>query len=188
MVANGGRVATTYDRNVRAKLAWRVRTGGFEAIYETVGRRIAVACKTHFVPGMEREDVRQEMFITLWHAYQSFDPTLCNETDFESWWWQHWMSRKADLIDRYFALKRPREALSDPDQIQQLVDSMYHKLEAGEAPQCPDPDPITTGIWEMLAQGYQGQEVRKVMHLNNRRFYQHIEALQTDEVWELLTA
>lgn len=169
-----------------SRIAWEVRVGGFEAVYEAMGRRIWDASKTHFVPGMEKADVRQEMFITLWHAYQTFDPDLSPNID--AWWWQCWMSRKADLIERYFALKRPREALSDPDQIQALVDSLYPKLEAGRVPQCPDPDPITTGIWDMLAQGFQGQEVRKVMHLPVRRYYKHIDALCTDEVWDLLTA
>jgi hypothetical protein len=141
---------------------------------------------TQRVPGLDPEDVEEELTVALWRACTSYDPD--SGATLGQWWWSLWMNRKADLIDGYFRKKRLHPAPMDPEEVVGLVDALSPLLRTGDLPipHCPCEGTTERRVWVLLALGYPGQEVRKVLSISRRRFYTIIDGWKTPEVKALL--
>jgi hypothetical protein len=154
----------------------------FAAVLQVRQQRIAKHANTQRVPGLAPDDVAQELTACLWRAFTTFTGEY-SESRFNKYWWSIWLNRKADLIDHFFAGKRAAEITHlEPEELEALAPLVTVR----DVVPCPSSDPVARAAWFMLQEGYQAQEVRKVLEISLRKFYGIIASWRCPEVRELL--
>lgn len=152
----------------------------FEARYKERYQEIRKLSYTQYVPGMDPDDVASELTIALWKAHLTYNAT--SGCTFGQWWWAVWKNRKRDLFDAYHA--RVEQVPMARGTVIQMIDA--NPTQSVEAPDCPLEAPLVVRIWELLADGYTGVEIREMINVSIRQFYNVITTLQTAEVRQVL--
>lgn len=142
--------------------------------------RIRNSARVHPVPGMDQDDVVQEMRICLWKARATYE---ANRGEFGTYWWSVWLNHRANLIKRFFRMKRPKEI---------PVDDLT-PLDTGttdDHPRGPEPsitsDPTSAEMWLMIGEGFSMREIVTALDINNHVYYRQLRSWQTDEVRRFL--
>lgn len=148
----------------------------FEDAYRQYRREIDRLAYVQRLPGLDPEDIAQEMVITLWKATESY---RAERGSFGAYWWSLWLNRRSDLAGSYFTIKRvhgiPTETLPEAmvwDQHQPLPPK-------GSTDQ-------QRRIWEAVAAGDTPQEVRDGEGISKRRYYATVHGWRSEEVHESL--
>lgn len=129
------------------------------------------------IPGMEVEDVENEMRLVLWRASETHRPE-CGA--FGSYWWSCWLNKRAKLWRDYYAIKRlhaiPMEFVPD--------------MAVGEIlfPLPPTTDALGRRVWGALAQGFSPSDVQEREGISRRTYYGYIQEWKNSTVWDLLTS
>lgn len=154
----------------------------FDSLYREMEPAIRRASRYQWIPGMEPEDVFAEMTAVFWRAWQTWDP---NRGSLSRRWWSMWLCRKADLIESYFAAKRGAEisVLTLEEELHQLL-----VCEEATCPECPSSELVPGLVWTMLAMGFLGTEVRRMLRLSVYTFYKILGEWRTPEVRALLVS
>lgn len=75
----------------------------FRVAHGIYGPEIARISQNARVPGMDTDDVAQEMTICLWKASVTHDPA---KGPFGTYWWSLWLNRRSDITGAHHAMKR----------------------------------------------------------------------------------
>lgn len=158
-------------------------TGDFAEVLSDRAEELARLSYTQKVPGLEREDVHQELVATLWKAWTTYTPE--SGTTLGQWWWVVWIRRKADLIEAFFARKnRFTTAPFTDDHLESLAvqigDSMEPLVSVSDL--CPSDEPTAVALWVLLAAGFTNVEIRNLLGISVRRFYSIVDTWRTAEV------
>ena len=142
------------------------------AVYEAQIRRVS---HTQRVPGMDPDDIYNEMAICLWRATKTFTP---GPTPFGSYWWSLWLNRRGDIAAAHYALKRvhgiPTEHLPE----RSYEDTLFPIPSTSE--------PLGIAVWGALAGGDTAKEVQDDHGISRRRYYDIIGSWRTEQVREAL--
>lgn len=162
----------------------------FDEFYVQMLPRIEAHTRTQRVIGMDADDVRQELLITLWQAWFTWDPD--ESSTLQQHFWALWLQRKADLIRYHLAMKR--DARKDA-----TVTFEAHEWEAllpivtwedlyeeGRVPACPEHEQLACSMWQLLARGSTAREVMQHLGISKRTYYRIIEGWRTPAVYAAL--
>lgn len=154
-------------------------------IVEFDGFITAHAWKTR-VPGLDAEDVAQEMRIAYLLAWRSFDERL--GLRFEQYAWAVWMNRRGKLFRAFFTDKRAADAKAVSYTLEELEAfcPLFVPSELAEEPP-PSFQPLARWVWRMLAYGYTRAEIMEALSISKRKYYAIIESFRTWEVEVMLT-
>ena len=143
----------------------------FPTAYARYAAEVARLSRTQRVPGLDAEDVENEMLIVLWKAVDSYVPA---KGGFGPYWWSLWLNRRHDIASAYFAVKRIHPILTES-----VPDAGY-----GERlfPLPPDTDATGARIWGSLARGDTPKEVQEDTGVSRRRYYDYLRQWRTKEV------
>lgn len=144
----------------------------FEEAYERYSDDIRVAALSQRVPGLDYDDIVQEMLVCLSKAVDTWDP---KKGGFAPYWWSLWLNRRSDLTDTANRLKRPRHVLAGT-----VRDTSYTTVMWPEPPQ--DADHNASMVWYLLASGERVKEVIEQVGLSRRAYYDLISSWRTAEV------
>lgn len=143
----------------------------FSEAHEKYAHDIRVAALSQRVPGLDYDDVVQEMTACLWKACASY-----KGGNFPSYWWSIWLNRKIDLIRRW-TYRYPTAPI--------LTDEPEHgSYEDSHIPPPPDGGELEHTVWGLLAQGYERQDVLALLQITRHRYYNMLRTWKRDEVRE----
>lgn len=164
------------------------KVGDFRQCHVQLALRMERQCKTQRIPGMNSDEVYAEMLYTLWKAWETYDSEV--GTSVEQWWWVLWVRRKSDLIESFFAHKRRMEVLVENEGLELLADAVIAVPgpEEMHVVECPRHEGILTRLWHLLADGFTGVEVRKLLGIGVNAYYRSVDKLKTDDVRLALVA
>lgn len=132
------------------------------------------------IPGMDADDVANEMLVCLWKACQTYDPQ--HGITFGAYWWSVWTNRKINLLASYHAPSRPRAVLV-PDPA--VLDRRTCDVRLPPEPPA-GASSLERVVWELLASGERGTSVRTLTEMSKRRYYDLLRTWRTDEVRDSL--
>lgn len=130
------------------------------------------------IPGLTEAEVLVEMEQVLWHAHKTFN----GYGRLDGWFARCWSSRKANLVEAFFAKKRRCEILHPMDTEGEWRAPLYELEQSYGFPivGCPVNDATTQRVWMLLAEGFQFREVQQLLNLTRRAFDRIIEGLRSD--------
>lgn len=99
------------------------------------------------IPGVEREDLRQELLLVLWQAHRRYDPA--RGASFKTYLFRALLNRALTLLARAGGGSRPRRGVVPPGLIGQLCDGNHGDYCARCARQPANSDDL--GLVELLA-------------------------------------
>lgn len=149
----------------------------FSTVYTEWDGRIRQGSRHAHIIGMTSDEVRGAMIVTLWQAWKSHDPRT--STPFAAYFWTLWHNERIVLYRKLAAQKRgPYPELVDEWHEAALVRHGYIHIDEPPCVCLPvvGIDPDEERMWDMLAVGYNQNEVRHELHISWRRWYRLTEA------------
>ena len=148
----------------------------FETAHAMYANEIRMLARRQHVPGLDEDDVANEMLIVLWRACDTYQPA--SATSFGAYWWSMWLNRRSDISGAHYARKRIRAI---------PVSTMPERAYMDPMPlDPPTSDPVEALVWRLLAAGESGAEVRMLTELSKRGYYSLIEGWRNEDVRERL--
>jgi DNA-directed RNA polymerase specialized sigma24 family protein len=143
----------------------------FDVVHQAYANEIQRLAYRQQVPGMDPDDVANEMLIVLWKASRSFK---AEQGSFGTYWWSLWLNRRSDIAEAYHARKRVKAIPTGtvPDTV------VYDPLPLLP----PTSDPVEAMVWRLLAAGETGQDTRVLTEMSRRRYYDLLASWRTEEV------
>lgn len=136
-------------------------------------KEISRLSRTQRVPGLEPEDVANEMLSVLWKAATTYQP---DRGAFGVYWWSSWLNRRNDLLSAFSARKRP--PVVPVANVPEVPGPEYHPF-----PMPPEGTGILAQeVWGAIAYGETTTQIRRDLELSKRRYYSIIKSWHTDEV------
>jgi DNA-directed RNA polymerase specialized sigma24 family protein len=170
----------------RYRIVRRRTEAAFTEVYNQWASQIGKLAWNQRVPGWDREDVTAELEYSLWVAFQTFDGA--KGIDFGAYFYAIYKKRRAMQIRSFNRQKRAAEEVPfSHDELIAMSPIVYpsnvwidkHVVDDEEQELAPV-------VWAMLSLGYLPSEVKVSLHLSNRRYYNIIESLQTESVYDWL--
>lgn len=149
----------------------------FDLAWSRYGREIERIAHHQWVPGMDTDDVMNEMLICLWRATQSYRPAL--GYSFPAYWWSLWLNRRSDITEAYKALKRVHGIPYEHPPERTVQDVLF--------PMPPTTDELGVAVWGALGLGDTPSEVQSDLGISRRRYYDVIRRWRTKAVRDHLT-
>lgn len=150
----------------------------FQEALDRFQEEISTTAPGQWVPGLERDDVQNEMLMCLSTAADTFNPGKAKT--FGVYWWSIWLNRKYDITASYYAAKRPVLVLDSP------LDSLLEEQAVRDRPHFPDAprgSSLTERlVWQMVGQGDRVTEVMAATHISRRGYYDIIHKWRTEVV------
>lgn len=146
-------------------------------------RRLKAAAHRQFIIGMDRDEVYAEMMHQLFIAWESYRPDT--GVPFDAYFFATWQRRRVSLIRRVLAQKRAAYTEPIDEDAHEAYVSYTHEYHNVPEPPKGTPEEAKK-VWDMLAQGYDGKEVRQELGISIRRFYKTLDSFATDEVVRIL--
>lgn len=147
----------------------------FEEVYPGFRDDIATTALSQRIPGMDYDDIVQEMTACLWKAVQTWQDGA--GASLGAYWWSLWLNRRSDLTDAATARKRARLV-----PVPFPLDSTYVDRHLPAPPQ--GSEALDVLIWTLLAHGDPPGAVKALVGV--RRYYRAIHSWRTEAVWEEL--
>lgn len=157
---------------------------------------------TQRVPGLTQDEVKGEMLVVLWEAWDTYDPD--SNTKIEQRFWTKWVDRKVELIRRFFAQKRSLykqvsvDVLTISESSREAVDAdewftredmaafeplvTWEDVYGHQIPSCPTEDERDRLVWTLIASGFTRAEIMAFVEMSKRQYYNVINRWRTDDV------